>query len=349
MGSEAAGFWYAYPHSTGNPSAMTLGAVGTALAWHPAHDRLAGSMPIGGDVSPDTKHIINASAFSAVAASVPKVLMLVDMLGWYPMTNTTLGGDQALVNSRTFTATAATPTVVTLAAGWDMQTRTCIRLTNSGGALPADLLTGTNYYWNRLSATTGNLALTHADLDNAVYVAASGTGTGTHTATMYIDRSPTPGAGVQAFITPSVALGAGTPNIRITYTDADGNPGALTPATLPISNASSPIGQVDGSGTAAGKFGPFLPLAAGDKGMRLAEQFNYSATHASGTANLILARPLLTLPLTTVGVAGERDLLNQVPSLPRVFDGSCLVWLGYAGAVTTAGSSYFGHLDFGWG
>lgn len=347
-GAQAAGLWYALPHATGNPAAMTLGAVGTNLAWHAATDRTQGAIYHGGDVAPETKHILNASAFSAAATTMPAVFMLVDMLGWYPVTSTTTTGNQALVNSKTFTATAATPTVLTIAAGWDIQTGTCIRLTNSGGALPTGLSTNTNYYWNRTAATTGNLATSLTNLYAATYVAASDTGSGTHTATMYIDRAPSNGVGVEAFLTPSVALGAGTPNIQLTYTDSAGNTGNTTPTTLPVSNATAPIGQIEYSGTAAGKFGPFIPKAAGDAGIRLVEQFNYNVTHTSGTTNLVLCRPLLTLPMTTIGVAAERDLVNQMPSMPRVYDGACLVWLMYAGAATPVTSGFFGHLDFGW-
>jgi hypothetical protein len=71
-------------------------------------------------------------------------------------------------------------------------------------------------------------------------------------------------------------------------------------------------------------------------------------THTSGTTNLVLARPLLTLPMTTIGVAAERDLVNQLPSMPRVYDGACLVWLMYAGAATPVASTFYGHLDLGW-
>lgn len=350
VGTQAAGLWYALPHATGNPTAAVLGATGTNLAFHPFCDRSAGAIPHGGDVSPDTKHILNASAFSAAATTMPAIFMLVDMLGYYPVTSTSTANDQALINSKTFTATAASPTVLTLAATWDAQTYTPIRLTNSGGALPAGLSAGTTYYWSRTGAGTGNIATSLANLDAGTFVNASGTGTGTHTATVYLgDRAPTEGAGVQAFITPSVALGAGTPNIRLTYTDASGNLGNLTPATLPISNATAPIGQIEYSGTAAGKYGPFVPLAAGDSGIRVVEQFNYSVTHTSGTTNVVLCRPLLTLPMTTIGVAAERDLLNQLPSLPRVYDGAGLVWLMYAGAATPVSSAFYGHLDFGWG
>ena len=348
VGAQAAGTWYALPHATGNPSAMTLGAVGTNLAFHPACDRTAGAIYHGGDVSPDQKHLIAASAFSAAATTMPAVFMLVDMLGWYPVTSTTTTGNQALINSKTFTSTAATPAVLTLAATWDAQTYTPIRLTTTG-TLPAGLSLATTYYWVRTGAGTGNVATSLANVDSATYVATSDTGSGTHTATLYLgDRAPSHGAGVQAFITPSVALGAGTPNIQLTYTDASGNTGNTTPTTLPISNATAPIGQIEYSGTGAGKFGPFVPLAAGDAGIRLVEQFNYSATHTSGTTNVVLCRPLATMPMTTIGVAAERDFVNQLPSMPRVFDGACLVWLMYAGAATPVTSGFFGHIDVAW-
>lgn len=348
VGTQAAGTWYALPHSTGNPGAMTLGAVGTNLAFHAAHDRLAGSIYHGGDVSTDTKHIVNASAFSAAATTMPAIFMLVDMLGWYPITTTTTTGNQALINSRDFTVNAGTD-LVTLSAGWDMQDYTPVRLTTTG-TLPAGLSLNTTYYWDRTSATTGEFCTSRANVDTGTQVDITDTGTGTHTATLYLgDRSPTHGAGVQAFLTPSVALGAGTPNIQITYTDAAGNAGNTTPTTLPISNATAPIGQIEYSGTGAGKYGPFIPLAAGDAGIRTVEQFSYNVTHTSGTTNLVLCRPLLTLPMTTVGVAAERDLVNQLPSLPRVYDGACLVWLMYAGAATPVSSAFYGHLDFGWG
>jgi len=348
VGTQAAGTWYALPHSTGNPSAMTLGAVGTNLAFHPAHDRLAGSIYHGGDVSTDIKRILNASAFSAAATTMPAVFMLVDMLGWYPVTTTTTTGNQALVNSATFTASSSSGLLLTY-AGWDIQSYTPLRFTTTT-TLPTGLSLNTTYYAVRVSATTCRVATSMANVDTATVIAFTDAGTGTHTATIYLgDRAPTHGAGVQAYLTPSVALGAGTPNIQITYTDAAGNAGNTTPTTLPISNATAPIGQIEYSGTGAGKFGPFIPLAAGDSGIRSVQQFNYNVTHTSGTTNLVLCRPLLTLPMTTVGVAAERDLVNQLPSMPRVYDGACLTWLMYAGAATPVTSAFYGHLDFGWG
>ena len=264
--AQTAGMWYSLLRGAGNPSADTILGTGTNLAFQALTDTTSGANGIrhGGDVSPDTKHILNASAFSAAATSMPAVLMLVDLLGFYPITTVTTTGDQALNNTVT---------------------------------LPR--------------YTTGE--------------------------------------GVQAFLTPSTVMGAGTPNIRLTYTDSDANAGNLTPATLPAGLTAAPVTSIPYSGTGAGKYGPFIPLANGDKGIRSVQQFNLSATYTSGVLNLVLCKPLLTLPMTTIGVASERDLLNQVPSLPQVQDGACLAWLMYAGAATPVNSAFYGHLDFIWG
>ena len=42
----------------------------------------------------------------------------------------------------------------------------------------------------------------------------------------------------------------------------------------------------------------------------------------------------------------EKDLLNQIPSLPQVKDGACLVWLWGAGAATAASTTFAGGLEF---
>lgn len=68
----------------------------------------------------------------------------------------------------------------------------------------------------------------------------------------------------------------------------------------------------------------------------------------AGTAALVLAKPLLTIPLTTAAVASERDFLNQLPSLPEIKDGACLTWLYFAGAATAASTNFYGSLELGW-
>ena len=159
------------------------------------------------------------------------------------------------------------------------------------------------------------------------------------------------GKGVQAFIVPSIVMGAGTPTFTLSYTNTTPTAGRLTPASpvLPTSTASAIVGSIPYSGTGAGKVGPFLPLQAGDAGISSVQSINLSATHTSGCLNLVICRPLLTLPVTTVGVAAERDLVNMLPSMPRVYDGANLQWLMYAGAATPINSAIYGSLDFAWG
>ena len=346
VGAHIAGEWHSPFTSSGNPGAGALGVVGTNLAWHSLSDRDAGAILHGGDVG-GYKSILNASAFSAAATSMPAIFLLIDILGYYPVSTVTTLGDQALINSKTFTADAGTD-VITLAATWDAQNGMSCRLTTTG-TLPAGLATGTTYYYLRTGAGTGKLCTSMANVDAGTAIDITDAGTGTHTLTMYLARCPSEGAGVMAFVVPSTALGGGTPNIRLTYTDQDGNLGALTPSVLPVSKASAAIGIIEYSGTGTGKYGPFVPLAAGDSGIRRVEQFNYSATHTSGVTNVVLCRPIASLPMTTIGVASERDFVNQLPSFPKVYDGACLAWLMYSGAATPVNSGFYGHIDFGWG
>jgi hypothetical protein len=109
------------------------------------------------------------------------------------------------------------------------------------------------------------------------------------------------------------------------------------------------VGHITHSGVAGNNFGPFLPLDNGDTGVQNVASVTMSTASGAGAGALCLARPLLSIPLVTAAIATERDLLNQLPSLPRVYDGACLVWLYYAGAAAAGATNFFGSLDFIWG
>ena len=202
--AHTAGVWYSLFRGGGNPGADTILGTGTNLAFQALTDATtnATGIPHGGNVG-GFKVLLNAAAQTAAATTAPCVLMLVDLLGFYPITTVTTTGAQALNNTVT---------------------------------LPR-----------------------------------------------YTD-----GAGVQAFITPSTAMGAGTPNLSIGYTNSGGTAGRATPAVLPIANATAPVTQIVYSGTGAGKYGPFMPLAPGDAGIRSVQSINLSATMTSGVLNLVL-------------------------------------------------------------
>jgi len=263
--AQAAGLWYSLFRGGGNPPADTILGTGTNKAFQALTDATAGAtgIPHGGNVNGGFKVLLNAAAQTASATVAPCVLMLVDLLGFYPITTVTTLGAQVLDNTV---------------------------------ALPR-----------------------------------------------YAD-----GAGVQAFLTPSTVMGAATPNLSIGYTNSAGAASRVTPATLPIGNTAAAVTSIVYSGTGAGKFGPFMPLQAGDAGIRSVQSVTLSASYVSGVLNLVLAKPLLTLPITTLGVTAERDLVNQLASMPRVYDGACLAWIMLAGAATPVNSQISGHLEFGW-
>jgi len=157
----------------------------------------------------------------------------------------------------------------------------------------------------------------------------------------------TNGAGCRLFAVQTSVAGATAQNIALSYTDQSGNTGNTLPVTVACT-ASAIAGHITHSGTAANNYGPFLPLANGDTGVQNVATVTMSAAN-TGTFALCLVKPLLTLPLTTVSVAAERDLMNQLPSLPQVKDGACLTWLYFAGAATAANTNFYGSTDFGWG
>ncbi len=265
--AHTAGLWYSLFRGGGNPAADTILGTGTNLAFQQLTDTTSGAtgIPHGGNVGGGTgfKHLLNAAAQTAAATTAPAVLMLVDLLGFYPITNVTTTGAQTLNN-----------------------TVTLPRYTN--------------------------------------------------------------GAGVQAFLTPSTVMGAATPNLSIGYTNSANVASRATPTTLPIGNTAASVTSIVYSGTGSGKFGPFMPLQAGDAGIRSVQSVNLSVSYVSGVLNLVLCKPLMTLPITTLGVTAERDLVNQFMSMPKVYDGACLAWIMLAGAATPVASPLSGHLEFGW-
>ena len=84
--------------------------------------------------------------------------------------------------------------------------------------------------------------------------------------------------------------------------------GNLTPATLPIGNTAAAVTSIVYSGTGAGKYGPFMPLAAGDAGIRSVQQFNLSASYVSGVLNLMLCKPLTVGAINAAQIGAKRRL-----------------------------------------
>lgn len=260
-----AGRWYDLSGLAGNPPANTYS--GTALNAQVPSETSGYGLYHGGNVSTDTKHIINVAAMSTAATGVPSILMLVDLCLYYPGISMNSATAQTLTNGSTLT-----------------------RYTTGAGLRS----------WVVTTATTG--ATAH-NLDSTA-------GTGTE----YVNQA---GSTKQ-------------------------HPGTVS------FTASAIVPHIGHSGTAANNFGPFLPLAAGDYGVRSYPRFKLSAASGAGTAALCIGKPLATIPLTTTSVMTERDLMNQLPSLPQVQDGACIVPLLYAGAAVAASTNFYGAVETAW-
>jgi hypothetical protein len=261
-----AGRWYDFSGLGGSPVANAF--TGTALAAQVPSESTGFGIYHGGNVSTETKHLINIGAVSAVATAVPGTLMLVDMCLYYPGLNMNSATRQTLDNTNTLT-----------------------RYTTGAGLRSFVVITSTT------GATAHNL-------DN-------GAGTGTE----YVD---------------------------------EGGATAVHPGTITFT-ASAIVPHIAHSGLAANQFGPFLPLAAGDTGVRRYNFFKLTAASLAGTAALVICKPLAQIPITTAAVYAERDLLNQLPSLPQIQDGACLTWLFFAGGAVAANTNFYGHVETAWG
>lgn len=350
-----AGEWHCLARGAGNPGADALFNTGTNLTFQPVSDTTtnASSIQHGGAVSPDYKYIMNASAFSAAATTMPSILMLIDLVGFYRVTSTTTITSQAMTNTlsafSTFTADAGTD--VCTHSNINLRPYTRVQLTTTT-TLPAGLSLATDYYVIKVSDTTCQFATSYANAVAGTAIDITDAGTGTHTINTLYPRY-TSGAGLKAFMWANNAtpLGAGTPNLSFpAYTNSAQTGSRATPAVLPIGKTACPNGQILYSGTGSGKYGPFMPMQAGDSGIAKVDNVQLSSTYTSGEFSVGICKPLITMPMTTIGVASEREFLSQVPGgLPRIYDGAALYWLLYHGAATPVNSSFFGHLDFAWG
>jgi hypothetical protein len=162
----------------------------------------------------------------------------------------------------------------------------------------------------------------------------------------------TNGIGVKPFIVATSTLGATVvPSLTISYTNQAGTPGQVMPGIVAVNNpASSIAGTIIHSAAAVNSTGPFLPLAAGDTGVRSVETVTFgTATGTASTCCLVLVKPLWYIPITTTGVMSEEDMFDQLPSMPQVTDGAYLGWLYYACAATTVSTPFYGCLDICYG
>lgn len=156
----------------------------------------------------------------------------------------------------------------------------------------------------------------------------------------------TNGNGLRLYWVQTSAAGATAQNISLSYTDQDGNTGNALPVTVAMT-ASAIVGHISHAGTAANNYGPFLPLASGDYGVRNVASVTFSAAN-TGSGALVLAKPIMEIPLGVVSVMHKQDHLSQIPSMPIVTDGACLAFILIAGGAVAASTTFIGHTETLW-
>lgn len=351
--------WHTLFRGNGNPGPDAIFDAGTNLAFQPVKDTTtnASSIPHGGNVGPNVaKFLLSGSAVSAAATAQPSVVTLIDVVGFYRVTTVTTTTAQATTNTLAqvdnFTADAGSDlctwtTSVNLPQ--NVLTGTRVRLTTSG-TLPAGLATATDYYVIKVSDTTFELATSYANAIAGTQINITDAGTGTHTVNWLLPRY-TNGAGLNAiFFNPAAtALGAATPNLSLGYTNSAQVAGRATPTVLPVGKTAASNSHILYTGaTGAGKYNYAVPRQSGDAGIAEIATIQNSTSYVSGSYTVALYKEIARFPVTTLGVAAERDFLNQLPSLPRIYDGAALYFLVGSGAATPANSAFSGHLDFIW-
>lgn len=349
--------WHTLFRGNGNPGPDAIFDAGAALTFQAVKDTTtnAASVPHGGNVQPTYyKYLLSGSAVSAAATAQPTVVTLVDVVGFYRVTAVTTTTEQATTNTLgqtdTFTADAGTDICTwtsTANIPSNVLTGTKVRLTTTV-TLPAGLALATDYYVIKLSDTTFSLATSYANAVAGTAINITDAGTGTHTVNWLLPRY-TNGAGLNAiFFNPAAtAMGAGTPNLSLNYTNSSQVAARATPTVLPVGKTAASNSHILYTGaTGAGKYNYAVPRASGDSGIASIEGIRNSTSYVSGTYCVALYKELARFPVTTLGVAAERDFLNQLPSLPRVYDSAALYFVIGSGAATPANSAFSGHLDF---
>lgn len=349
--AHVAGNCYDWAVHAGSPVANLYTGV-TKVASTPTDIGIGGGIYHGGNQSTDTKHLINIGAFSAVATAVPSVLQLCDSVMYYPTLDCKSTSANTMINSNEFSASSSTGLLLTYTN--DFASYTSVKFSTTD-TLPTGL-NNTDIFWLvRVDATTARVATTLANAIAGTVIAYTNAGTGTHTMTVTPNRYAD-GAGLRAYVVLTVQSGNGatTPVMTMTYYNqagAEKTMGAVVNFTTGGTNIPQ-LGKILHSGVAANNYGFFLPLAAGDSGIRGIKTATFTTAYTTATtltAAIVLCKPICTIPIVAASVAAERNLMSQLPSLPRIYDHACLNFLQFTGGATATATAINGYIETAWG
>lgn len=136
----------------------------------------------------------------------------------------------------------------------------------------------------------------------------------------------TTGVGVQMFAEVTTTLGSSPQTLTINYLDQGGAAGVATLSPV-VSSAVNRIPQL----------GYFVPLAAGDSGVRSITSVQFGGSMGAGVLNMTLCRPFVELPHQTAAQMVERNLVLHTPRIQQIVDNAALSFLLFA-ATTSSGT-----------
>ena len=356
--AHTAGGWHLLAGMGGFPNASTY--PGTDLLWSNCDEFTGDGTTIlglnhgGAPGGAATKHLINVGAMAVAAAGAPWQVKLVDLQGYYRLSTTNVTGvsPRTLINTNTVVASSSSGLLLTFAN--DFKSGTKVRFTTTT-TLPTGLALATDYWLVRVSATTARVATSYANYVAGTVIAFTDAGTGVHTMNIQMPRAAF-GVGCEALFVAQTAPATGGPNLTASdyYNSASPTSGARAFQGTPNMGAAADAyaSRVLHSGNAAGRYGPFLPKQGGDTGIAQINSFNWTTGTAytgSGVVALCIVKPLCDLPLPVTGAWAERDLVNQLMSMPQIQDGACIVPMIFSTGATTNNSPLNMALDFAWG
>lgn len=225
---------------------------------------------------------------------------------------------------------------------------------STAGAIPqitSSVSTDTKHLLSIQAVTSGSTVVpAQLVLTDLLYMYTSCVVTGTPTTLSNAAGKPTRfdnGRGVMASAIVATAIGAASPVLTMSYTDQSGN--ASNTGAFAASANSLPVGSMFTAGSAAAVLGsPNMNLAAGDSGVRQLDSYTL-ASGTTGTVTFMLHRPIASIPLVAVNVAGERDYLVNIPSLPKIEDDACLAFFVLIGGATVVNQQISYELGTAWG
>lgn len=158
----------------------------------------------------------------------------------------------------------------------------------------------------------------------------------------------TDGAGVQ--LMPVVVAGqTGGQPFTVSYTNQDGVAGRTTTSVLMSTQfVNGTILCSQNGGATYPNSGPFLPLQAGDTGVRSVQSVTIGGIGDVGLFALVLVKPLAGIGLFEITAASETDYLLDTATLPEIADDAYLNFIALPTG-TLSGAPIIGVIETTWG